>query len=198
MMPKMDGITFNNKIKQNNKTASIPLIFLTAKSSQENHLLGIREGGDDYITKPFSPDLLVARVQNLIHSRMRLRELYSIGFRNSDTSSETDPFLIKVNEIISKYFSDPSFNVSELANALYLDRSHVLRTLKEKTGLTPSDYIKKYRMESALEMLKSKAGNISEISYAAGFNSLSYFSYVFKEYFKVSPSEYLSQIHNND
>lgn len=194
MMPKMDGITFNKKLKEDPQTASIPLIFLTAKSSKENRITGLDEGADAYITKPFDPDLLKARIRNLIESRYRLRNLL-MAKNGNKTSKESDPlpkdpFIEKVDEIISANFADPGFNVSKLVEQLYLDRSQVLRKLKQLTGLSPTGYIKKYRMEKASELLRQNAGTISEIAYATGFKSLSYFSYSFKEYFGVSPSEF--------
>ncbi len=195
MMPEMDGVTFNRKLKKNAETASIPVIFLTAKASKENVLTGLNEGADDYLTKPFDPQILQARVHNLIESRFRIRNLL---LKNdvpkkelTENESPTDPFLEKVIRIISENYTDPDFNVTRLSEKLYLDRSQVLRKMKERAGITPGEQIKKIRMEKAKSLLVEKAGTISEIAYGTGFKSLSYFSYVFKKYYGVPPSNFL-------
>lgn len=194
MMPKMDGVTFNRKLKENAETAAIPIIFLTAKASKENVLTGLDEGADDYITKPFDPQFLKARVQNLIESRFRLRKLLmkSNGPEKilAETEKPVDPFMDKVMRIISENYTDPDFNVTTLSEQLYLDRSQVFRKMKQRAGLTPAEQIKKFRMEKAKKLLTEKSGTISEIAYGTGFKSLSYFSYVFKKHYGTPPSEY--------
>lgn len=197
MMPIMDGFTFNQLLKKDPETASIPLLFLTAKGQKESELQGLADGADAYVTKPFDPDLLFSRIQNLLESRMRLRSFFNEkSTTNNNHEKETDPFLRKVNEQLSLHFSNPSFNVSELSNALFLDRSQVLRNLKASCGLSPSEYLKKYRIERAKEFLLNDEHNISEIAYASGFNSLSYFSYSFKEQTGQSPTEFLQSMQN--
>lgn len=194
MMPKMDGIAFNRELKKIPAMASIPLIFLTAKSTRENKIIGLTDGADGYITKPFDPEILKARVQNLIESRFRLRSLLAKERREAASQiskSSADPFLEKVEKVLSVNYTNPDFNVTKLVENLFLDRSQVLRKLKSITGLSPSEYIKKYRMEEASRLLNQKAGTISEVAYAVGFKSLAYFSFAFKEYFEVSPSTYL-------
>ena len=193
MMPEMDGIMFNSKLKENVATASIPVIFLTAKATQKDKIRGLEAGGDDYITKPFDPALLQVRAKNLIKSRYRLRELLQKELGEQISDRVEDPFLAKVNEVLCKNFMDQNFNVKRMSEALHLDRTQVLRKIKELTGVTPTDYLKQFRMERAKEMLKNQSGNISEIAYATGYGSLSYFSFSFKEYVGVSPSEYVLQ-----
>lgn len=194
MMPKMDGITFNRKLKEDALTSSIPLIFLTAKSTDEDKIFGLKEGADDYLTKPFNPNELTARVNNLIESRYRLKKILE-GASNLDVEKEkkTDPFLQKVDSILALNYSNPDFSIKELSSQLFLDRSQVLRKLKKIDQTTPTEYLKRFRIKKATEFLKKGTGNISEIAYASGFKSLSYFSAVFKEYHNCSPSEYLKK-----
>ncbi|WP_234571833.1 hybrid sensor histidine kinase/response regulator transcription factor [Rhodohalobacter sp. 614A] len=198
MMPELDGISFNRKLKENSATASIPVIFLTAKAAKKSQIEGLEVGADDYITKPFDPDLLKARVQNLIESRHRLRKLLQKEHPKNhsverEKKSSDDPFLKKIDGVLAEQFSNPDFKVQDLADQLHMDRSQVLRKLKKKTDLSPGEYIKKYRMEKASELLLIEAGNITEVAYAVGYKSLSYFSYVFKEYYEMSPTEYVDQ-----
>lgn len=115
---------------------------------------------------------------------------------NTSILSNFDPFLVEVNKIIESHYTDPNFGVAELSVLLYLDRRTVHRRLKQSTGLSPAEYLKKYRMNTAVKLIKSQAGNISEIAYAVGYNSLAYFSYAFREHFGKNPSEY--QISEND
>ena len=200
MMPQMDGITFNRELKKDPATASIPLIFLTAKSTRDNELEGLGEGADDYITKPFDPVLLKARVSNLIESRLRLRHLLQAECQTDVpddeeisflSESDMDPFTRDIAEVLETHFSNPEFQVSTLAELLHLDRSYMARKIKKATGLTPGDVIKTYRMEKASNLLIENSGNISEVAYAVGYNSLSYFSHTFKEHFGKTPSEFL-------
>lgn len=195
MMPEMDGITFNRKLKEDETTASVPVIFLTAKAAKENHMEGLQEGADDYITKPFDPAILKARVENLIESRHRLRKLL-VEENANKPSIETEEalrseFMLKMEKVLEEHYTDPGFNVSKLAEKMYLGRRQLQRKLKEEAALTPSEAIKKYRLEQASKLLIEEAGTISEIAYAVGFKSLAYFSFSFKEFYDVSPSDYI-------
>ena len=201
MMPEMDGYTLNANLKEHSETAGIPLIFLTAKSGRNHQLKGYQEGGDAYISKPFDPSLLKARVVNLIDSRKRLRSLLQSEANTIGESTETasiekqkteSRFKTELNEIMESHYMDPDFNVNELSRKLHLDRSQVLRKIKEECETTPTNYIKSYRMEKARTLMSEKSGNISEIAYAVGYNSLSYFSRVFKEHFNESPSSFVN------
>lgn len=200
MMPEMDGITFNRKIKEDPGTASVPVIFLTAKATKENQLEGLQESVDDYVTKPFDPAVLKARVGNLIHSRLRLRRLLAEeGGGNTNNTSETNAetsihlFLLKLEEVLGQHYTDPDFNVAKLAGEMHLGRRQLQRKLKEEADITPGEAIKKYRMKQASKLLMEEAGTVSEVAYAVGFKSLAYFSFSFKEYYDRSPSEYVQK-----
>ncbi len=201
MMPNMDGITFNRKLKEDRSTASIPLIFLTAKSAKEHLIKGLEEGGDAYLTKPFDPGILKARIKNLLETRYRLRESMIGAVKEDDISvgiQKEDHFVRKVHDVVTKNFMDPEFSVSRLAEELYMDRSQVFRKLKESSEMSPSQFIKSFRMKIAMKLLDQETENISEVAYATGFKSLSYFSYSFKEHFNMTPSEFLQQKESNE
>lgn len=158
------------------------------------------EGTDDYITKLFDPALLRARVHNLIESRLRLRHL--LQAIHQDNGEETtsflsneasDPFVRELADVLEHHFSDPDFQVATLAELLHLSRSYMVRKIKKATGMTPGEAIKTFRMEKAAKLLKENSGNISEVAYAVGFNSLSYFSFTFKEHFGKTPAEFLEE-----
>ena len=82
MLPKIDGLEVARQIKSNNNSASIPIIMLTAKSSEIDKVLGLELGADDYITKPFSPKELVARVKAVLRRCQSVngsKEILTIG-----------------------------------------------------------------------------------------------------------------------
>ncbi len=196
MMPVMDGFTFNQELKRDPQMAGIPLIFLTAKSRKDSEIKGLKEGADAYISKPFDPDILQNHVNNLLASRLRLRNLLQTESSTTAFSESKDrhPFLRKIDPIIEQHYSDPDFKVTQLAELLFMSRSQLLRTMKAACGESPSDYLKNVRIRKAKELLHSGEQNISEIAYATGFNSLSYFSFSFKENTGSSPTEYLSEL----
>lgn len=199
MMPKMDGMKLNGELKKDPMLETIPVIFLTAKTEQDSKLEGFRKGADDYLTKPFDSELLIARVENIIKKRQRLRErILQEGIdsrekiRNAPEPNKLISFLGQVREVLERRFADPDFSVQELSQELHMDRTQLYRKLKEETDKSPQQFISDFRMQKAGQMLEEKVGNISEVAYATGFNTLSYFNKVFKQYYEVNPSEYQS------
>ena len=190
MMPNMDGMELNKVLKKDPMLESIPLIFLTAKTTTDDKVKGFENGADDYLTKPFDADLLVARVENIIQKRKKLRA-YFLEKKSIEANEEiNDPFLQEVLEILEQHFANPDFGVLELSELLHLDRTRLYRKIKERTNIPPQLFLSYFRLKKAGQMIEKKQGNFSEIAYASGFNSLAYFSKAFKKYYKVSPSEY--------
>ncbi len=197
MMPEMDGITLNKKLKEHTAWASIPLIYLTAKAGDDNRIQALKQGADDYLVKPFSEEHLLARIQNLLDSRLRLRKqlvsesrLFLQQNRN-EQPEQTDSFIMQVNAILEKHYTNPEFTVAELSDKCHLVRSQLYRKLKSKTGLTPQQYISRFRLLIAHRLLEEQAGTISEVAYGVGFSSLSWFSKCFSKEFGYLPSEIL-------
>lgn len=196
LMPEMDGNELNKLLKSNEHTAAIPFIFLTGKSEQSNRIKGIKGGADVYLTKPFDAEELKSHVHNLISSRLRLRNQILKTIQETplllDKKDTTeDSFLKDLFEIIEKEYSNPKLSVNAIQEKLFMSRSSFYRTINEKTGLNTQQFINSYRLQKAREMLMNEKGSISEIAYACGFNSLSYFSRSFKEKFKETPSQFL-------
>lgn len=156
----------------------------------------MKEGADAYISKPFDPDILKNRVYNLLESSIRLRNLLLTKSSNNERTERKDlhPFLRKIDPIIETHYSNPEFKVTQLAEMLFMSRSQLLRNMKDACGESPSEYLKSVRIRKAKELLNNGEQNISEIAYATGFNSLSYFSFSFKENTGSSPTEYLSEL----
>jgi YesN/AraC family two-component response regulator len=198
MMPKIDGITLCKKLKTNEKTSHIPIILLTAKSGEENELLGLKTGADDYILKPFNPQKLQIKVQKLIEVRNNLRKRYQHNaiLRPKDiaiTSTDTQ-FLNKLQQILNENLTDSNFSTQKLSKELGMSRMQLHRKLVAITGLSTTAFVKSQRLKYACELLKNPKLRISEVAYASGFSSPSYFTKSFKEIYAKSPLDYANSL----
>jgi len=195
MMPVKDGYALCYELKTNELTAHIPVILLTAKSAVEAKLKGLRTGADDYLTKPFNTDELLARMENLVELRRKLRERYgSKPFgeamqSNEDLSPPDQEFLKKFTLLLESHLADETLGVEAFSQKMLISRSQLHRKLKAITNRSATDFIKDYRLERAHAMLKNREGMVSEIALRVGFGNEKYFSTVFKEKFGVSPSQ---------
>lgn len=193
MMPKIDGYRVAEILKQDEKTSHIPLILLTAKAGQNDKMQGLRAHADEYLTKPFRPEELLIRIQNLIESRRQLRKKFKRDFILSPDKSEAhsmdEAFLLRVREVVDRHIDDEGFTVEQLGNEVGMSRSQLHRKLTALIGRSATEFIRFYRLQRAKDMISRQAGSISEISYAVGFGSPSYFSKCFREEFGVTPSE---------
>lgn len=203
MMPKMDGLELNRKLKSNPDTSSIPLIFISGKTAIQSKISGLEEGADFYLTKPFDSKELIVSVQNLLTSRHRLRDKIIRdlnGYINVKkiSSDDPDPFIKLLNEVLEKEYSNPELSVHLIQEKMFMSRSSLYRMMNEKTGLNTQQYVNQFRLDKAKDMLLDEKASISEIAYACGFNSLSYFSRSFKDRFGLSPSEFLKSYPDNN
>lgn len=194
MMPKMDGNALTKLLKNDEKTSHIPIIMLTAKSSQENKIEGLQIGADDYLTKPFDLKELRVRVENLINIRRKLQEKFSKGeflaiSKDKKLKSIDEKFLAKVLEVIERHISEEDFSIEECSSEVGLSRTHFHKKLKALVGKSPSQYVRTVRLYRAKQLLEGAVGNISDIAYSVGFSSLSYFSRCFKEEFGHTPTD---------
>jgi signal transduction histidine kinase/CheY-like chemotaxis protein len=195
MMPRLDGFGFCKQLKSNEITSHIPVVMLTAKATLENRLEGLELGADDYLAKPFHADELKIRVRNLIEIRQSLRQKFSHALANQTSSSLPqhpldDGFLQKIRGIIEQHIADAQFDVETLAEPMSISSVQLRRKLKALTGQTAIEFVRNYRLEKAAAMLKNKQGNVSEVAYSVGFESLSYFSRSFQDKFGKKPSEW--------
>jgi len=194
MMPKMNGYELCKKIKMDFKTSHIPVILLTAKAAREDKIEGLELGADDYLVKPFDPDELKLRVQNLIKSREQLREKLRIELlqkpKEVSVPSTERVFLENINKTIEENIEDEKFGVDELSKTIGLSRSQLHRKIKAICSQSTTEFIRNFRLQRATDLLKQDAGNIAEIAYMVGFGSQAYFTKSFQELFGCSPSEY--------
>ena len=195
MMPIMDGIQLLEQIKNNFETSHIPVVLLTAKSSVESKIEGLKYGADAYLTKPFHSEQLEAQLENLLHQRVLLRERYAMQADESNHTTDvsiTDrdaAFLNQVREIIEANLVNPQFKIGDIYRQVGMGRSKFFDKLKGLTGLSPIDFVKEYRLNKAASLLSSSDYNVSEVSYLSGFTDAGYFSKCFKDRFGISPSQ---------
>jgi len=195
MMPVMDGTAMCKALKEDERTSHIPVILLTARAAEESKLEGLELGADDYILKPFDARELLARVKNLIELRKKLREKYrqQVIMKPGDVSvASTDQrFLVKLNAAIEEHLGEAEYDTEELAHDMCMSRMQLNRKLHSLTGHSTHELVREFRLERAAELLGKHAGNVSEVAYEVGFNSLSHFARVFRERFGVAPSDYM-------
>lgn len=198
MMPKMDGLTLCEKIKATTTTSHIPVLMLTARADQASKVDGLETGADDYLVKPFDTKELLVRTQNLIIQRKKLREIFSREMVLQPASislpSRDAEFLSRIMNLLEARYADADFSVEELASGVLMSRMQLHRKLKALTNESPGEFLRRFRLERAKQMLSTKGLQISEVCYQTGFNNLSNFSKIFKEYTGVTPTEYQATI----
>lgn len=197
LMPGMSGFEVVKKLKADFNTSHIPIILLTALNSIESHLEGVESGADAYITKPFSPKLLLARIFKLIEQRDKLRERFSNDPNQARpvicTTDKDKEFTEKLSQVMEKELSNSQFNVDEFASIMGFGRTVFYRKVRGVTGYSPNEYIRIVRMKKAAELLVENKYTIAEVSYLVGISDPFYFSKCFKQQFGVSPSVYAKQ-----
>lgn len=196
VMPKMDGFEFTKTIKNNELTSFIPVVLLTAKSSDAYKLEGLQSTADAFLTKPFNNEILKATVQQLIAERKKLQKRYSqeLVLRPVDIviNSIDEKFLEKLQQILDKEMSNSEFSSDNFASSVGMSRMQLHRKLKSLLGVSATEFLRNERLKTAIVLLEKGNGNISEIAYSVGFNDVSYFSKCFKEVYNVTPTDYLN------
>ena len=201
MMPVMNGLEFCQRVKDNIATSHIPVILLTARALSKHQVEGYESGADGYITKPFSADVLIARIDNLLRNRLRLKGLFGSEeekeVRQTEAPAEEpqkkeDKFIIKFREYIEQHMSDSNLSVEAIGAELGLSRVQLYRKVKALTGQSPVELLRTVRLHKARRLLQDSVKSISEVAYEVGFTSPSYFTKCFRDEFGASPSELIS------
>jgi CheY-like chemotaxis protein len=192
MMPVLDGVSMVKRMRTDPMMAGIPVIMVTAKDTVEDTVEGLEAGADVYLTKPFHADVLKTQVAALIKTRELLRAKVSAG-QSTPVAVPSDPLLKKLYALFEEHFSNPDFGVEDIADKLFMERTQLFRKLKAAGGEGPRNLLVRYRLEKARTMISERAGTITEIAYACGFNSLSHFGQMFKAEYGVTPREWLEQ-----
>ena len=196
MMPVMDGMELSRQVKADFTLSHLPFLMLTAKTSEESRLEGFRMGVDEYLLKPFDEKLLLTRIDNLLESRRRLQQKFSISMEvdalNIDCESGDKKFLDKAMGVVKDNFQNSYWEVSDFVEAMGVSKSLVNKKMQTLTGQSAGQFIRNYRLNIARELLgrnsKTKGMNVSEVAYEVGFNDPKYFTRCFTKHFGVTPS----------
>lgn len=195
MMPGIDGIECCRRLKSELQTCHIPVILLTACSLDEQRIQGYDGGADSYISKPFSSQLLLARVRNLIDSHRRLKQFFGDGqtLAKEDVCDMDKDFVEKFKALIDAKMGDSNLNVEDLGKDMGLSRVQLYRKIKSLTNYSPNELLRIARLKKAASLLASSDMTVSEIGYEVGFSSPSYFTKCYKEQFGESPTDLLKR-----
>lgn len=196
MMPELDGLGLGRALKDDPMTDAIPVILLTARAAAEDQIAGLGTGADLYLVKPFDPGVLTAAVGNLLAQRRRLRERLRTGEAATPGAAPppdgTPELERRLRPLVMARLLDPAFNPEALAADAGLSYHQLYRGLRDDLDTTPSGFIRRVRAECAADLLRRGAGSVTEVAYAVGFESLSYFRRAFKEQFGCAPTEFLA------
>lgn len=192
MMPVMDGLEFTKRLKEDTATSHIPVVLLTARSLSEQRKEGYDTGADSYITKPFSGQVLLSRIENLLRSRIMLHSVFAGDKQETEEEeklNEADKtFVGRLRTAIQENLGDSDFSVERLGEEIGLSRVQLYRKVKALTGQTPVELLRKARLTKARQLLEKTEKSVSEIAYEVGFTSPSYFNKCFKDEFDINPS----------
>lgn len=194
MMPEMDGVVFCRKLRNDARTSHIPVILLTARANDDQMKEGFEVGADDYITKPFSFEILQSRIRNLLerHAALRQRAGNKIAVKASEikVSSLDEKMIEKAIKFVEAKIADPDFTVENLSHELGMSRVHLYKKLTALTGKSPLEFIRTIRLQHAAQLLEKSQLTVAEVAYKVGFNNPKYFAKYFKEHFNILPSLY--------
>ena len=194
MMPRMSGTDMCRRIKENIETSHIPIILLTAWSTDEGRAAGYKAGADAYIAKPFDMEVLLARISNLLEKQEKRQRDFSHSIsldpKTVTDSSPDEDFLKEVIACIEKNIDNSEYTIDSLSTDVVMSRMSLYRKMKSLTGQTPADFIRTVRLKTAAKLLKEEKCTVSEACYRTGFASPQNFAKHFKEMFGVLPSQY--------
>jgi len=195
-MPEMDGIELSRKIRSDKRTGHIPVILLTALTGEAYQLKGLETGASDYLTKPFSFEILNVKIRNLVTLNRRLKETYTrrlnIETPAIEVESGDEKLILSVTQYIESNLDSATLSVEDLCKHVYMSHASLYRKIVDLTGETPVEFIRSIKLNKAADLLERSNMKISEIGYAVGFTTPNYFTRAFKAKFNVSPSEYVS------
>jgi DNA-binding response OmpR family regulator/two-component sensor histidine kinase len=203
MMPVMDGFTCCAELRKRKETAHIPILLLTAKAEDKDSVEASYRGADDYVRKPFNPEVLLAKVAHLLDMRRRLKQIYTRTLLHTSSVSAEKPegteseFMQQVLSCIEGHASNPEFNVKVLAGELHMSQATLYRKLKQHTDLSAVELIRHIRMTQAAFLLMETSLPVTEVAERVGFNDLPTFRKHFTDMFGVSPSKYAEDNQKN-
>ena len=203
MMPDIDGVQLCRTVKRNLRTSHIPVIMLSAKSDTNDFLGGLKVGADDYIAKPFSLDILSQKVRNLLHTRRQtIRHFTDLADDKKTDVPALNPldeeFIKKALDTMENYVDDSEFTTDRFAAEMCMSRSNLHLKMKALTGESTNEFMRRFRMRRAMDLLKSGRYTISQVSAMVGYGTPSYFATSFKKFFGDLPSNSIKHLRPNE
>ena len=194
MMPNIDGMELCQRIKNDTRLNHIPVILLTARAAQDDKIIGLNCGADDYIAKPFNTGELLARVRNILKQRITLQEYFRrdllVEPREEKIASADEKFIVKARRIVEKNIAKSDYSIEDFASNMALSRFYLNRKMQTIAGMSCSQFIRDIRLRKAAQLITSQKGSISQIALDVGFENFSYFTRCFKEKFQCVPTDY--------
>lgn len=201
MMPKMNGLELCRQLKSNAATSHVPVLLLTARSSEEQKLEGYDTGAQDYIVKPFNLDLLLSRLRSMRKQQQAAREAFRkqiiIKGKDIPITPVDEKFIESAISIVEKNIGNPDFSIGQFGREIGMSRIHLYRRLHALTGKAPVDFVRAIRMERAQQLLEKSQLTVAEIAYQVGYNDPKYFTRQFRKVFNILPSQ-LSGKHSHN
>ncbi|WP_139958588.1 hybrid sensor histidine kinase/response regulator transcription factor [Flavicella sediminum] len=198
LMPELNGLELCKRIKSDIKTSHIPVILLTACTSSEERIQGLKDGADAYINKPFEAVHLITRTEGLLLNRKQLRERYRIGIpltkQGNKENSNDNEFLEKLYVLMAENLDNQELDLDQFARALYINRTHFYQKVKSLTNHTPFELLKIYRLKKGAELLAEGGLSVKEVAIRTGFKSRPHFTKLFKEKYNITPGMYANEI----
>ncbi|UXX77611.1 response regulator [Reichenbachiella carrageenanivorans] len=197
MMPELDGISFCDQVKANPTTSHLPVILLTALALDEKRISGYESGADSYIVKPFLPELLLARVNNLLEFRDEMKQRFAADLRfkpkEIQVTSVDEAFLENIASLMETHVSDAQFDIGKMCNMIGMSHMHFIRKVKQLTDKKPMELLKSFRLTRAKQLLEQNKINVSEVGYMVGYDLPNSFTRAFKNEFGVTPTQFAEQ-----
>jgi signal transduction histidine kinase/ligand-binding sensor domain-containing protein/AraC-like DNA-binding protein len=195
MMPVMDGLEMVKRLKKNAQTAVIPIVLLTAKDDRDTELQSLNLQVEAFVSKPFDPQLLFSRVEQVIATPQKIEEKLRLEViatpQKMEVVSSDEKFLSEIIEIIEQKVSDSDLNVNALSVVSGISSKQIYRKIKQLTGMSPVEFIRSVRLKKAAMLLAQKKFTVAEVMYMVGFSNHSYFSKCFQAEFGKTPKQYL-------
>ena len=194
MMEPMDGMTLLKSVKQSASLSHIPVVLLTAVTSDSAKLEGMENGADAYIVKPFSVNYLAETVGNLLRQREEVKKAYAqspfVSSESVSISTADTDFLRRLKEVVGRNIDNSDFNVDALASELNMSRTSLNRKIRGTLDISPNNYIRLERLKTAAQLLKEGSSKVNEVCYMVGFTSPSYFTKCFFQQFGLLPKDF--------
>ena len=197
LMPALNGFQLCSNIKSNIATCHIPIVLLTALSDDNQRIYGIAEGADEYIHKPFNMQYVRLKIIRIIEERRRLADTFAQKFGRltrheaANLPCVDDVFRDKLFDLIEAQHSDSNFKIELMSDMLGMSRILLYRKITSIFGMSPSDLLRNFRLQKAVQLLTDQRRNVSEVAYTVGFSSPAYFAKCFKSVYNMTPTEYM-------